>query len=52
MKQAPCNASPCQNSGLCANTATGPNYYSCTCINGFTGSTCGTGIYVLKLVLP
>ena len=48
MKQAPCNAAPCQNSGVCANTATGPNYYTCTCINGYTGSTCGTGIYVFK----
>ena len=34
---------PCQNAGTCTNTNSSP-YYACNCTNGFTGTTCGTGL--------
>ena len=39
--KAPCNSSPCLNSGTCTNNnnVTIP-FYSCACANGYTGQNC------------
>ena len=35
----PCSTNTCQNNGACSNTLSAP-YYSCYCLNGYTGSNC------------
>lgn len=37
-----CAATPCENGGICADTADGG--FACTCANGFAGATCATNI--------
>lgn len=36
----PCISTPCQNGGLCTNTAFGE--FICNCAGGFTGTICDT----------
>lgn len=38
-----CASSPCENGGYCRD---GINSFTCTCVNGFTGTLCETGMYV------
>lgn len=38
-----CASSPCENGGHCRD---GINSFTCTCVNGFTGTLCETGMYV------
>ena len=35
----PCEPNPCHNNGACV--PNGINTYTCNCVNGFTGETCG-----------
>ena len=37
-----CESQPCLNGGVCVD---GPGYYNCTCIDGYEGGDCGTGMY-------
>ena len=43
--KAPCDSNPCQSSGICSNIDVSP-YYSCKCVNGYTGSTCDNSEYL------
>ena len=36
-----CSSNPCQNGGSCTDAV---NSYSCSCVAGYTGTTCETGI--------
>ena len=38
-----CASAPCQNRGTCVDSTDG---YSCTCVPGYTGANCETGILV------
>lgn len=39
-----CAGDPCENDGTCNDIING---YYCTCVNGFTGLICETGIVVI-----
>jgi len=41
VQAAPCDAAPCQNQGVCTNTA---NNYTCTCSPGYEGVNCQVNI--------
>ena len=36
-----CSSGPCQNGGICATTPSTPSGYTCTCLPGYYGVTCG-----------
>ncbi|XP_066297247.1 multiple epidermal growth factor-like domains protein 10 [Branchiostoma lanceolatum] len=40
----PCSEDPCQNEGTCLDTPEeGPDYYTCTCTEGWSGTNCDEG---------
>ncbi|XP_038051060.1 protein eyes shut homolog isoform X2 [Patiria miniata] len=43
-----CDPNPCMNGGSCAD---GINSYVCTCVEGFTGNDCETGLRSVTIVL-
>lgn len=43
-----CAGDPCENDGTCNDIING---YYCTCVNGFTGLSCETGIVIISLHL-
>lgn len=40
-----CAGDPCKNDGTCNDIING---YYCTCVNGFTGLSCETGIVIIS----
>lgn len=40
-----CACDPCENDGTCNDIING---YYCTCVNGFTGLSCETGIVIIS----
>ncbi len=48
----PCANTPCQNGGTCSiDNLVDPEGYTCACLNGYTGATCGTGKYISFLLI-
>ena len=43
-----CESNPCQNGGTCED---GVGAYSCTCIAGYTGENCETGMQIINDIL-
>ena len=39
-----CDADPCQNGGICNDHVNG---YTCNCTDGYTGTHCETGKYII-----
>jgi len=37
----PCDLDPCLNAGVCTNSATAAGGYSCACVGGWSGQSCG-----------
>ena len=42
-----CSSSPCQNGGTCTDHV---NKYTCSCIAGYTGTNCQTGLSMLDIL--
>ena len=40
-----CNSNPCQNYGVCKDDV---NHYTCSCLDGFAGLNCETGILCVE----
>ena len=40
-----CHSDPCMNGGTCVD---GTFQYTCTCVNGYTGTHCETGMTVVQ----
>ena len=43
-----CNSSPCQNGGTCTDLVNG---YSCSCVPGYGGTSCETGIELIFVTI-
>ena len=41
-----CDPDPCLNGGQCVD---GVNRHTCTCTSGYTGDTCGLGMFKIQL---
>ena len=44
-----CSPNPCQYGGTCTD---GVNTYLCTCVAGYTGTTCATGMIMFSCHYP
>lgn len=39
-----CASQPCMNEGTCIEPQTAPDYYYCSCVDGFEGQNCEKGL--------
>ena len=44
-----CASNPCANKATCVD---GVNLYRCTCVEGYTGTRCETGLFDLQMFIP
>ena len=42
-----CASNPCRNNATCQH-GHGEDWYNCTCVDGFNGTDCETGLYTLS----